>query len=53
LRDGKAERVDVRVGIRDRDTERVEILAGLSEGDMVLTGAARSVTPGTAVTVNR
>jgi RND family efflux transporter MFP subunit len=53
LRDGKAERVDVRVSIRDRDTERVEILAGLSEGDMVLTGAARSVTPGTAVTVNR
>jgi RND family efflux transporter MFP subunit len=53
LRDGKAERVEVKVGIRDRDTERVEILAGLSEGDVLLTGAARSVTPGTAVTVTR
>lgn len=53
VRDGKAERVDVKVGIRDRDTERVEILSGLSEGDVLLTGAARSVTPGTAVTVTR
>jgi RND family efflux transporter MFP subunit len=52
VRDGKAERVNVKVGIRDRDTERVEVLEGLFEGDVLLTGAARSVTPGTAVTVN-
>jgi RND family efflux transporter MFP subunit len=53
VRDGKAERVNVKIGIRDRDTERVEILDGLSEGDVLLTGAARSVTPGTAVTISR
>lgn len=52
VRDGRAERVEVTLGIRDRETERVEIVSGLSEGDVVLTGAARSVTPGTAVTVN-
>jgi hypothetical protein len=39
--------------LRDRETERIEILSGLSEGDIVLTGAARSVTPGTPVTINK
>ena len=51
VRDGKVERVDVKLGIRDRESERVEIVSGLSEGDVVLVGAARSVTPGTAVTI--
>jgi membrane fusion protein, multidrug efflux system len=51
IREGKVERVSVKLGIRDRDTERVEVLSGLTEGDVVLTGAARSTTPGTAVVV--
>jgi RND family efflux transporter MFP subunit len=51
LRDGKAERVQVRIGARDDRTERVEILEGIGEGDVLLIGAARAVTPGTPVTV--
>jgi len=52
LRDGKAERVPVQVGIRDDRTERVEILAGVAAGDVLLIGAARAVTPGTPVAVS-
>jgi len=51
VRDGRAERVDVQVGVRDERTERVEIVAGLSEGDVLLTGAGQSVTPGTPVRI--
>ncbi len=51
VRDGKAERVEVKLGIRDRDTERVEIVSGVSEGDVLLIGAARTVTPGTPVNI--
>ena len=52
LRDGRAERVPVQVGVRDDQTERVEILAGVAAGDVLLIGAARAVTPGTPVTVS-
>jgi len=41
----------VRIGVRDDRTERVEILSGVAAGDVLLTGAARAVTPGTPVTV--
>lgn len=51
LRGGRAERVAVRLGIRDQQAETVEIAAGLAPGDTVLTGAARGVTPGTPVRV--
>ena len=51
LRDGKAERVPVQIGVRDDRAERGEILTGLAAGDVLLTGAARAVTPGTPVTV--
>jgi hypothetical protein len=51
LRDGKAERVTVEVGLRDDRAERLEILSGLAAGDVLLAGAARAVTPGTPVTV--
>jgi RND family efflux transporter MFP subunit len=53
VRNGKAERVEVKLGIRDREIERVEIVSGLSEGDVLLTAAARSVTPGTPVSITR
>jgi RND family efflux transporter MFP subunit len=53
VRDGKAERVTVTTGIRDQETERIEILKGLNEGDVLLTGAARGVTPGTPVTIQK
>jgi RND family efflux transporter MFP subunit len=52
IKDGKAERVTVSLGLRDTRTERVEVVSGLVEGDIVLTGAARGVTPGTPVTIN-
>lgn len=51
LRDGKAERVTVGLGLQDDQTERVEVVSGLQEGDLLLTGAAQSVTPGTPVRV--
>ncbi|MFN7985275.1 MAG: efflux RND transporter periplasmic adaptor subunit [Vicinamibacterales bacterium] len=51
VKDGKAEKVNVRLGVRDRQTERVEIVQGLGEGDVVLTGAARDITPGTPVVI--
>jgi RND family efflux transporter MFP subunit len=51
LRDGKAERVTVRIGARDDRPERIEIVSGLAVGDVLLTGAARAVTPGTPVTL--
>jgi len=51
LKDGKAERVPVQLGVRDDGTERIEILSGVAAGDVLLTGAALAVTPGTPVTV--
>jgi RND family efflux transporter MFP subunit len=49
---GKAERVDVTVGLRDDRTERVAITAGLNEGDQLLRGAAQGIAPGTPVQVS-
>jgi hypothetical protein len=37
--------------LRDQQTERVEIASGLAEGDQVLIGAARGMTPGTPVRI--
>jgi RND family efflux transporter MFP subunit len=51
LRDGKAERVMVELGVRDDRSERIEIRSGVAAGDLLLAGAARAVTPGTPVTV--
>ncbi len=53
VRDGKAERVNVTIGLRDPETERIEVLTGLAEGDVLLVGAARGVTPGTPITVTQ
>lgn len=51
IRDGKVEQVSVRLGLIDRQNERAEIAEGLSEGDLLLTGVAQGVTPGTQVKV--
>ncbi len=51
VRDGKAERINVGLGLREAATERVEITSGLSAGDVVILGSSKAVTPGTAVTV--
>ena len=45
------EKVTVRLGLVDAQNERAEIADGLSEGDLLLTGVAQGVTPGTQVKV--
>ena len=51
IRDGKVERVPVTLGLVDAQNERAEVSEGLSEGDVLLTGVAQGVTPGTPVRV--
>ena len=51
VKDGKAERVAVQVGLLDEARGRVELTSGVAEGDLLLTGAAHAVTPGTPVNV--
>jgi RND family efflux transporter MFP subunit len=52
LKEGKVERVEVELGLRDEESERVEIKSGLAKGDTLLTGAARGISPGTPVRVS-
>jgi RND family efflux transporter MFP subunit len=51
IRDGKAERVTVTLGIRQSEAELIEIRTGLAEGDVVILGAAKTLSPGTPVRV--
>jgi membrane fusion protein (multidrug efflux system) len=48
---GKAEKVEVEVGLVDQRTERLQIASGAREGDILLRGAAQGITPGTPVRV--
>jgi RND family efflux transporter MFP subunit len=50
--DGKTERVNVTLGLRDPRAELVNIASGLNEGDVLLRGASQGITPGTPVKVN-
>ena len=50
--DGKTERVDVTLGLRDPRSELVNVAAGLNEGDVLLRGASQGITPGTPVKVS-
>ena len=52
LRNGRIEKVEVALGIRDAAAETVEIRSGLSSGDTLLLGAARGISPGTPVRVS-
>jgi membrane fusion protein, multidrug efflux system len=51
VKGGKAERVQVQIGLTDKSSETTEILAGLMAGDTLLLGAAQGITPGTPVKV--
>jgi RND family efflux transporter MFP subunit len=51
VRDDKAERVAVTLGIRQADRELVEITTGVSAGDILITGSAKGVATGTAVRI--
>jgi RND family efflux transporter MFP subunit len=52
IKNGKADRVQVQLGIRDEGSERIEILSGVQAGDTLLLGAAQGITPGTPVKVS-
>jgi RND family efflux transporter MFP subunit len=51
IRDGKAERVTVTLGLRQSESELVEVLTGIADGDVVVLGAARTLSTGTPVKV--
>lgn len=51
ISNGKAERVNVTLGLRQADTETIEITNGINAGDIVILGSSKAVTPGTAVNV--
>jgi RND family efflux transporter MFP subunit len=52
LKQGKIEKVEVGIGIRDAAAETVEITSGIAPGDTLLLGAARGISPGTPVRVS-
>jgi RND family efflux transporter MFP subunit len=51
IREGKVERIDVKIGLRDDQHELLELLDGVSKGDQLLVGGAQGLTPGTPVRV--
>jgi len=51
VQDGKAQKVNVTIGLRDEQTERVEIAKGVVAGDLLLVGAAQGMTPDTPLKV--
>jgi RND family efflux transporter MFP subunit len=52
IKNGKTQKADVSLGIRDEATETVEIKSGVQPGDTVLVGAARGISVGTNVRVS-
>ncbi|HET9775479.1 MAG TPA: efflux RND transporter periplasmic adaptor subunit [Gemmatimonadaceae bacterium] len=52
VKGGKAEKVQVQIGVTDKASETVEVLSGLQAGDTLLLGAAQGITPGTPVRVS-
>jgi membrane fusion protein, multidrug efflux system len=49
---GKTERVNVTLGLRDPRSELVNVASGLNDGDVLLRGASQGITPGTPVKVS-
>jgi hypothetical protein len=52
VRQGKVEKVPVKVGLSDRSSETIEVVSGIQAGDTLLVGAAQGITPGTAIKVS-
>jgi membrane fusion protein (multidrug efflux system) len=52
LKNGKIQKTEVALGLRDQAAETVEITSGIAAGDTVLLGAARGISPGTPVKVS-
>jgi multidrug efflux pump subunit AcrA (membrane-fusion protein) len=51
VKDGKADRVAVELGIRQLDTEQIEVTKGIASGDVLIVGSAKGVAAGTPVNV--
>ncbi len=51
IREGKAERVNVTLGVRQTQRELVEVTKGVDAGDVLILGSAKGVAPGTPVRV--
>lgn len=52
VKGGKAEKVQVQIGLTDKTSETIEVLSGLQAGDTLLLGAAQGITPGTVIRVS-
>jgi RND family efflux transporter MFP subunit len=52
IKNGRVERIEIELGLRDNQTETVEARSGVVPGDTVLLGTARGLTPGTPVKVS-
>lgn len=52
ITNGKVERLEIELGLRDDQTEMVEARSGLTPGDTVLLGTARGLSAGTPVKVS-
>jgi membrane fusion protein (multidrug efflux system) len=52
IKQGKAETVQVKIGLTDKTSETIEVLSGLQAGDTLLMGAAMGITPGTPVRIS-
>lgn len=52
IKNGKVEKVEIELGLRDTQTEMIEARTGVTPGDTILLGTARGLTPGTRVKVS-
>lgn len=52
IKNGRVQRVEIELGLRDDQSETVEARSGVVPGDTVLLGTARGLTPGTPVKVS-
>jgi hypothetical protein len=52
VRQGKVEKVPVKIGLTDKSSETIEVLSGVQAGDTLLLGAAQGITPGTAIRIS-
>jgi RND family efflux transporter MFP subunit len=52
IKNGRVEKVEVELGLRDNQIESVEVRSGVIPGDTVLLGTARGLTAGTPVKVS-
>jgi len=52
IKQGRVERVQVQLGLKDEGAERIEITSGVQAGDTLLVGAAQGISAGTVVKVS-